>query len=132
MLVVRRSYLTRFLLTKAMCNLLWSSDWCARSENGWEENNGDYIPAVTANAFALCFLVELISCNCKKRCKKCCSCHSNRQNYTDMCGCGEFCQSEGHALPTQNSTWRGSPTSRGTLLIFNSHAEIFWEIAVLK
>ena len=129
---MRRSYLTRFLLTKAMCDLFWSSDWSARSENGWEENNGDYIPAATANAFALCFLVELISCNCKKHCKKSCSCYSNRQNCTNMCGSSKFCQREDHALPTQNSTWRGSPTSRGTLLIFNSNAEIFWEIAVLK
>ena len=30
------------------------------------------------------------------------------------------------------STRRVSPTSRGTLLIFNSHADIFWKIAVLE
>ena len=41
-------------------------------EYGWEENNGDYIPATTANAFAPSFLVELISCNYKKYCKKSC------------------------------------------------------------
>ena len=38
-------------------------------EYGWEENNGDYIPATTANAFAPSFLVELMSYNCKKYCK---------------------------------------------------------------
>ena len=38
-------------------------------EYGWEENNGNYIPAVTANAFTPKFLIELISCNSKKYCK---------------------------------------------------------------
>ena len=33
---------------------------------------------------------------------------------------------------TQNSTWRKSPTSRGTLSIFNSQTQIFWKIAALK
>ena len=48
-------------------------------EYGWEENNGNYIPAVTANAFTPKFLIELISCNSKKYCKISCSCHSNGQ-----------------------------------------------------
>ena len=38
-------------------------------EYGWEENN-DYILATTANASAPTFLVELVSCNSKKCCKK--------------------------------------------------------------
>ena len=33
---------------------------------------------------------------------------------------------------TQNSTWRKSPTSRGTLSIFNSQTQIFWKITALK
>ena len=46
-------------------------------EYGWEENNGDYTQATTTNVFTPSFLVELISFNCKKYCKKSCSCHSN-------------------------------------------------------
>ena len=46
-------------------------------EYGWEENNGDYIPTTTTNAFATRFLVELKTFNCKKYCKKSCFCHLN-------------------------------------------------------
>ena len=93
--------------------------------------NDDYISAIAGNAFAPSFLVELISRNCKKYCKKYCSCHSNGKNCTDMCGCGKFYQKT-DPLSTQNNTWSGSPTWRGTLLIFNSHSEVFWKIAVFK
>ena len=68
-------------------------------EHGWEENNGNYIPAITANAFAHSFLVELIPCKYKKYCKISCSCHSNGQNCTNMCECGEFCQNADPPLP---------------------------------
>ena len=44
-------------------------------EYGWEENNGDYIPATTTNAFTPSFLVGFMSCNCNKYCKKSCFCH---------------------------------------------------------
>ena len=64
----------------------------------WEENNGDYIPATTANAFTPRFLLELISCNCKKYCKQSFSCHSNWKNCTGMCECGDFCQITGTPL----------------------------------
>ena len=68
-------------------------------EYGWEGNNGDYIPATTANAFAPSFLVNLISCNCKKYCKISCSCQSIGQNCRVMCECNEFCQNIDTALP---------------------------------
>ena len=58
----------------------------------------DYIPAATTNAFAI-IVVEFILCNCKRYCKKSCSCHSNGQDCIKMCGCSEFCQNIDPSLP---------------------------------
>ena len=94
-------------------------------EYGWEENNGNYIPAKTTNAFAPSFLVELISCNCMKCYKKSCSCQSNGEIAPTCVDAASYVKIQALHYPEQ----RGSPTSRGTLLIFNSHAE---KIAALK
>ena len=58
-----------------------------------------FIQATTANAFAPSFLLEPISSNRKKYCKKSRFCHWNGKNCTDMCGCGEFCQNADPPLP---------------------------------
>ena len=99
-------------------------------ENGWEENNRDYIPATGANAFAIIFLVEFMSCDCKKYCKKilCLPFEWARLHWHVWM---RWVLSK-HTLHYPESTWRESPTSRGTSLIFNSHADIFWKIAVLE
>ena len=86
---------------------------------------------ISANAFALSFLVKLVSYNCKNYCKKPCSSQSNEQNCTDMCKCGEFCQNRGTPLP-RTALEKRSPTSRRTLLIFNNHLEIFRKVAAPK
>ena len=86
---------------------------------------------ISANAFALSFLVKLISCNCKNYCKKPCSSQSNEQNCSDMCKCGEFCQNRETPLP-RTALEKRSPTSRRTLLIFNNHLEIFRKVAAPK
>ena len=68
-------------------------------EHRREENDSNYISATTANIPS--FLVKIIRYNCKEYCINYCSCYPNRQNYTDMCGWGEFRQNTDPSLPRQ-------------------------------
>lgn len=99
-------------------------------EHRREENNCNYISATAVNKLVPSFLVKIIWYNCKEYCINYCSCYPNGQNYTDMCGWGEFRQNTDPSLPRQYLK-RISDLKR-TLLIFNSHTDIFLKINVLE
>ena len=62
-------------------------------ECGWEDSgDGKFVPSTTDSDFAPNTLIELVSCNCNKGCKKSCGCSSHGEPCTDLCGCGTNCQ----------------------------------------